>query len=229
MFRSGRSITIVLLSLVFLLSPELRAQVSSSQGAIQGTVQDTSGSVVVGAKVTLSNSALSLERQTTTQSDGTYIFPLLQPSGGYQVSIESSGFQYQLLSDLTVRVSETTIANAKLSVGAVAQQVVVAGDTQQIETTSSTQGEVVSNTVIEALPLPTRNVFDLMATDAGVYSNFDSPAVTIVQGGNAVYVSGQRATSNNYLWNGIDADQSLRRDFGIRFGRKHQSGHTCRH
>jgi hypothetical protein len=161
---------------------------------------------VVGAKVTLSNSALSLERETKTQSDGTYIFPLLQPAAGYQVSIEAPGFQQQFLSDLTVRVSETTIANATLSVGSVAQQVVVSGETQQVDTTSSTLGEVVSTTVIAALPLPTRNVFDLMATDAGVASNLDSPAVTILQGGNAIYVAGQRATSNNYLWNGIDAN-----------------------
>jgi hypothetical protein len=206
MLRSSRQFKIMLASLLFLLATVAQAQVSSSQGAIQGTVQDNSGSVVVGAKVTLTNSLLSLQRETTTQSEGNYVFPLLQPSSGYQVVIEATGFQRELLSDLSVRVSETTIANAKVTVGTIAQQVVVTGESQQVDTTSSTLGEVVSNTVIEALPLPTRNVFDLMATDAGVYSNFDSPAVTILQGGNAVYVSGQRATSNNYLWNGIDAN-----------------------
>ena len=49
MFRFNRSITIALLGLLVLLAPTLRAQVSSSEGAIQGAVQDGSGSIVVGA------------------------------------------------------------------------------------------------------------------------------------------------------------------------------------
>jgi len=206
MLRLKFIIAVIFSGLIFGASATLHAQTSSSAGAIQGVVQDPNGSVLVDIKVTLVNVDLGLEREARTLSDGTYIFPLLKPTDDYEVEVEAPGFEKQVLSALTVRVSETTIANAALSVGAVSQQVVVSGAAQQIDTTSSTLGQVVDSQVITALPLPTRNVFDIMATDAGVYTNLESPAVTILQGGNAVYVAGQRANANNYLWNGIDAN-----------------------
>ncbi len=182
------------------------AQVNSSTGGIQGTVVDTSGAVVVGATVTLTNPLVTLTRQTITQSDGTYVFTALQPASGYQVTVERTGFQRQVLPDLTVRVTEITVANAKLAVGNVSQEVVVTGDAQAVQTTSSTLGGVMTSQVVVALPLPTRSVLDLFATDAGVGAELTSPAATILQGGQALFVAGSRATDNNYMINGIDAN-----------------------
>jgi hypothetical protein len=205
-YLSGKSIAAAFLLLVVLFPHVALGQGSSSTGAIQGTVEDSTGAVVAGATVTLSNSSLSLQRETQSQSDGTYTFPLLQPASGYQVAVEHPGFSRVLLTDLTVRVTESTVANAKLSVGAVAEQVSVTGSAQIVETTSATLGGVVTSTVLTALPLASRNLMDLMGTDAGVYAPLNSPAGTITQGSNAVYASGARSFSNNYLLNGTSAN-----------------------
>jgi Carboxypeptidase regulatory-like domain len=190
---------------LLLFSSSLVAQVSSSTGAIRGSVNDPSGGAVAGAKVTLSNPTLSIERTTTTSEDGAFSFPLLPPAAGYSLVIRKDGFHEEKEDKLTVRVTETTVTNGKLALGSVNQEVLVTGSAQQLNTTDATLGEVVGTRVITSLPLPTRNVFDLAATDAGVYENLDSPASTIAQGGNAVYVAGQRATNNDYRLNGVES------------------------
>ena len=61
------------------------AQTSTTSGALGGLVRDPNGAAVPDAKVTLVNASLGIQRVTTTTSEGTYIFPLIQPGGGYEV------------------------------------------------------------------------------------------------------------------------------------------------
>jgi hypothetical protein len=190
----------------FLLPSETFGQASVSTGAIRGTVQDASGGIVQGATVTLKNGLLSLERETKTQSDGTYVFPLLQPAAGYEVSVAYTGYERSVVTEIAVRIAENTVANITLSVGKLSQEVVVTENATGVDTTSATLGGVVTSTVITALPLPTRNVLDIMGTDAGVISSLVSPSGTITQGSNAFFVGGARQFSNNYILNGTDSN-----------------------
>ncbi|MGI8746594.1 MAG: carboxypeptidase regulatory-like domain-containing protein [Bryobacteraceae bacterium] len=186
--------------------PSAFGQVSSSTGSIQGRIADSSGAVVPQAAVTLINQALALSRQTKTQADGTFLFPVLPPASGYQVMVEASGFQRQVLPDLTVRLTEITVANAKLTVGTSTEEVTVRSDAQVVQTTSATLGATVSARIAGSLPLPTRNVFDLLGTDAGVGAQLTSPSATILQSSQAMFVAGARSTENNYVLNGVDAN-----------------------
>jgi len=174
------------------------AQVSSATGAIQGTVTDPRGAVVPNATVTLTNAALGLTRKTTTQSDGAYSFPLTQPADGYQVAVEAPGFQRKLLLSVSVRVTETSVANVQLAVIGASEQIVVTGeDVQTIQTTNPTLGGTLGPEVIAALPLNTRNPLQLLATDAGVAST---------PGSTTLFVAGNRSTFNNFVLNGVDAN-----------------------
>jgi hypothetical protein len=193
-------------ALLIIFSALSLAQTSPSTGAIEGTVTDPQEGGVAGASVKLINPSLSLERDAITRQDGTYSFPLLQPRDGYEVRVEKDGFKQLLLPDLTVRVTEITVANGRLAVGTVSQQVSVTGDAVAVETTAPTLGGVVTSLVLTSLPLPTRDVFDLTVTDAGVVAPITSPNSTILQGSGAVYVAGARATSNNLLVNGVDSN-----------------------
>lgn len=206
-----RKLTIYLVLIAAILLAAFRGrslygQASSSSGAIRGTVLDPSGRALANISVSLQNPQLALLREARTDREGTFAFPLLQPSSGYKVTVEASGFSRVVIDGLTVKVTETTVANARLALGKVSEEVQVSAAPDAIDTTSSTLGSVVSSRVITALPLPTRNVFDLLATDAGVVAALTSPAVTIVTSSNAIYVAGSRATSNNYLLNGVDAN-----------------------
>jgi hypothetical protein len=201
----SRGILTVALGIV-LSGAFLRAQVSPSAGAIRGTIRDASDAVIPGASVTLESRSLLLRRETTTGSDGVYLFPLLRPASDYIVRVEAKGFEQTTLNGLTVTVTETTTADAALALGQTGAIVEVTANVQAVDTTSATLGSVVGSRVITSLPLPTRNVFDLMSTDAGVIAGFTSAASTIVSSSNAIYVGGARATSNNYLFNGADAN-----------------------
>ena len=61
---------------------------SQTTASIQGTVSDQSGAAVVGAKVTVKNTALGIERTTQTSSTGSYEVPALPP-GTYSVQVEN--------------------------------------------------------------------------------------------------------------------------------------------
>src|SRR5580704_15620497 len=160
----GRAIPLMFAA-VLMIQITAAAQVSSSTGAVRGVVTDPNGAVIPGAKVVLTNANISFNRETTTGSDGSFEFALIQPASGYHIEITAPGFEREALSDLTVQVTETTNANAQLKIGGVSQEVVVTGDTEPIQTTSATLGGVISSHVVSELPLPTRNIFDLMATD----------------------------------------------------------------
>ena len=183
-----------------------RAQVSSSAGSIQGAVTDQSNALIPNATVTLSNAVNGVTRKTTTQSDGTYIFALVPPAEGYRVEVEATGFQRKVISNLTVRVTEVISANLQLAVGAANEQVVVSGeDIQPVQTTNATLGGTLNQRVVVSLPLATRNIIDLLGTDAGVAAALGSPSPT-GQGSNSLFVAGGRATANNYVVNGVDAN-----------------------
>src|SRR5258708_749672 len=80
--------------LVFLLSAFCLVPVVMGQSAtatLSGTVADQNGAVIPGAFVTAVNTATTLERQATTDSNGSYTFPLLPP-GTYIVRVQAQGF-----------------------------------------------------------------------------------------------------------------------------------------
>ena len=206
MLRTTLKIGSIVCLLVLGLASFGWAQASPTTGAIRGTVTDSTGAVIPGATVALTNPALTIRREVKTESDGSFIFPLVQPMSGYQVEIEVAGFQKKVVKGIEVRVTEVTMANAQLAVGNISQEVIVTSEAQPVNTASAALGGVLGPGVVTALPLPTRNVFDLLATDAGVTSLLTSPASTILQGSEAMFVGGTRDTGNNYVLNGVDAN-----------------------
>lgn len=197
--------------LLFLAVP-VSAQVSPITGAIQGTVTDPQGAVVVGAKVALTNIATGVSTEGATQSDGTYIFPLIPP-GRYKAEIEVQGFRRMALSDILVEVTKVTVANAKLELGQLATEVVVTGAAQIVDTRTATTGDVISGNLIRSIPLPTRNFLGLLGLQPGVAASLGSPA-ELGRGTPVLFVAGQRGTVNNFVLNGVDANNFGNNNFG---------------
>ena len=97
-------------------------------GAIAGTVQDPSGAFVANANVRITNQETNvLERSVTTGPDGVFTVALL-PVGTYVVDIHSEGFADAKISDVVVRVTETTRMTAKLNTKSVEQKIEVQAD-----------------------------------------------------------------------------------------------------
>jgi hypothetical protein len=180
------------------------SQISSSTGAIQGTVTDPQNAVVAGAKVTLTNVDTGIATEGATQADGTFVFPLLAP-GHYTIQVQASGFETELLENVRVDVTKVTNENIKLRIGRVATEATVNAVAETVDTRTATTGDVITGTQIRDIPLPTRNFLDLTAMQAGTAARIQS-AATVGRGSPILDVAGSRATVNNFVLDGVDAN-----------------------
>jgi len=193
-----------LLALLFCSLPG-GAQINTSTGAIKGVVTDPQNAAAPGATVILSNTDTGVvTAQVKTNSDGSFVFPLLPP-GNYKLEISDPGFQSAVLPGISVEVTKVTVANVKLQLGQVSAAVTVAGAAEAVDTTSATTGDVITGTQIRSIPLATRSFLDLVSMQAGVAAAIQS-AAPVGKGAPTVYVAGQRSTMNNLVLDGIDAN-----------------------
>ena len=87
------------------------AQSTAANGAIEGTILDTSGAVLPGVTVTITNVGTGAERSVTTNEKGLYRAPLL-PLGKYRVVAELQGFKKFEQTDISLSVGQTATQSA---------------------------------------------------------------------------------------------------------------------
>src|SRR5260370_37832143 len=155
----------ILLS-VMLLSAGSMTAFAQTSGTIQGTVTDSSGAVVVGAKIRAHNEGTGEDRTTQTDSTGAYQVAAL-PVGTYQGDVQARGFQGQLLKGLVLQVSQTVVQNVQLTAGGVTQEVTVTAEAPVIESASITVGQVIDRRTVQEIPLNGRHFVDLGLLLAG--------------------------------------------------------------
>src|ERR671922_1975000 len=119
--RSPRALLCVsiLIALIALISAA-PASAQTSMGTVEGTVTDSSGSVVPGATVTLANVATNVEAVRQTNQSGYYVFVSVRP-GTYRLTIELQGLRTVKIAPFVVGVNETVSRNARLEVGTVSE------------------------------------------------------------------------------------------------------------
>ena len=173
-------------------------------GAISGVVKDSSGSVVPGAKVEIIDNATGNSLRTiATGPGGGFIAPLLSV-GTYSIVVQARNFAEAKVSDIAVRVTETTRIEVTLQIGAVEQHVQVMAQVLPVETTTAVTGQSLGTEAIEGLPLPTRNFQQLLTLSPGASSDLTA-AGQLGRGDIRMNVNGQREGNNNYLIEGISA------------------------
>lgn len=139
----------------------------AGRGMISGTITDPSGAIVPGAKVTLLNPATGVELHTATTGAGLYTFISLNP-GSYEVTASQSGFTTSQRENVIVTVDQTTIVDIALKVGSVSTVVKVNEETNLVEPSNSTVGQLISAATIDRVPLLNRDVYDLTQLSPGV-------------------------------------------------------------
>jgi hypothetical protein len=153
--------------LLLTLAMTALAQTSAS---LSGTVHDPQGNAVAGAKVSLSNTARTTQLDTTTNSEGFYAFPVIQP-GNYTVTIEAAGFKKTAKSGIVVNASDRqSVGVTRLEVGDISNTVEVTADAAQlqIKTESGEQSTSINNQQIQNLAVNGRNYLDLVKLTPGV-------------------------------------------------------------
>jgi hypothetical protein len=195
------------LSFWLLISTAAPAQ--TFRGTILGTVTDSQGAVVTGAKVTARNVNTGLERSTTTTTDGSYAIPEL-PIGTYTVTVSQSGFQTSETSNVAVEVAGEKRVDVGLRAGQIATTVQVSGETlPQVETTSNTLGGGFENKQIVDLPINGRDFTKMLIMVPGAAGEpnggGDSPGSFGLFSAN-----GSRGRANNFLLDGTDMNDGYR-------------------
>ena len=175
----------------------------TSFGRISGTVFAPDGSVVAGAQVTVRNSDTQLTRQTSTDSQGFYVFTEL-PIGTYSVDINQSGFSKATRNGLSLVADGRLTADFTLAVGSTNQTIEVQGtNTEALNTTSGELSRVIDTHQVGNLPLNGRNYIQLMTLVPGaVVTNPDQFSVTTSLAANNQNLNGNRADSNNLTIDG---------------------------
>lgn len=174
--RSARFSLLALIAVFALLfSTAAFAQTTLATGSIVGTISDTSGAVVSGARITITSTTTARTITASTTSAGTYNSGPLVP-GPYRVKVEAKGFKTAQLT-LTVLVDNAANGNAKLEVGEESTVVEVQGSEIQVNTEQPTVQGVLTANQIENLPVNGRNFLDLAQLEPGVQiqdgQNFD--------------------------------------------------------
>jgi hypothetical protein len=199
--------------LALLLVTSLRLVGQTFTGDLLGTVKDSTGAVIPGANVTLTQVSTGAKFTATTDKSGDYLFTELQP-GRYRLEVSKQGFQTKTVSDIELLVAQRTRLDVSLEIGAVMQSVEVsAGGTQLLETQSSEVGQVVQQRAMVELPLNGRNFLQLALLAPGVFpAANNNNGFSCVQtftggggpGGGSIGPMGLRESNVSYLIDGIE-------------------------
>src|SRR6267142_540462 len=143
------------------------ARAQTATGEVNGTVTDTSGGVVIGAAVKLTNQATKIEDRVATNSDGYFVFINVKP-GTYVLGVEAKGFKITQISPFDVGVNQTVTQTIRLEVGAITEAVVVNAEAVMLEGSTSDLGTVIEAKAVNDLPLNGRNFTQLLTLTPGV-------------------------------------------------------------
>jgi len=183
---------------LFLVVPTGYSQLSS--GSILGTVADTSGAVIPGAQVKITNTGTGAVRELVTNESGSYRADLLPP-GEYQVEAELPGFRKEIRKGITLSIDQRARIDFSMVVGEVAQVVNVEGQAPIVQTDDSNVGQVVDERKIVALPLNGREFSQLAYIVPGAFAPRPNSNLGY-RGGFSI--AGELEANNQYLLDGVN-------------------------
>jgi hypothetical protein len=184
---------------------------AQSTATLQGTISDSSGSAIPGAKVVAKNQATGVEFQTVTDNAGAYLFATLS-IGVYRLEISATGFESVVLTDLKLAVASTVTRDVQLKVGQTTQTVEVTALESLVDTSTSSMGQVINDQTVQEIPLNGRHFTDLSLLTPGTMTppaNGFLSAPLRGQGSFGINTAGAREDTTNWLVNGINLNDNV--------------------
>lgn len=199
---------------------QFRAHAQVVTADVLGAVTDSTGAVVSGATVTITNLGTGVVTGTNSNSAGDYVFNLLIP-GHYVVAVEAKGFKKVIVSDITLAAGDRLRADAKLQPGSVQETVEVTAAAPLLQTDSSSVTSVVTEQPVQDLPLNGRNFVNLVTVQPGLNAGQpdaissgqrpDDRRVT-----STVVANGQPDEYNSEMIDGLDNNEREQGFIGVR-------------
>lgn len=191
-----------------LVSTVLYAQQGTA--TLSGTVTDSSGGVVPGALVSVTDDTRGIKAGAQSHSNGEYSVPLLPPGDHYTVKVTMQGFSAVTYNNVILQIAQSAKIDVTLSIGGVAETVDVSSSAPLLDTQTSSLGQVITGETVQDLPLNGRSSFRLIQLTPGVrftqgaYGQFGDVAVNTNQDTN-FSINGGRFQSNEILIDSVPA------------------------
>jgi hypothetical protein len=194
--RIGARIFTCVVVCLFLFATLCFGQITTA--TVTGLISDTSGALVPGANVALTNVNTGIVAKTITNNQGLYRIPGLAP-GTYRANISKEGFKSVTKTEIELHVEAEVAMSFTLEVGSVSENVMVEAGTPLIETQSTSLGATVEARQVQEAPLNGRNTMNLISLVPGVVPQGSTGgAAAVNQGGTNFNPAG----SGNYQISG---------------------------
>ena len=203
-----------LIAITLLLSLRCMAQTTSAE--LSGTVQDSSGAAIPGARIVVTNTTTNVAHSAVSGKIGEYIIGQLPP-GDYNVTVDAKGFSKLTQTGLNLQVNQQARLDLTLKIGQQSETVTVSAQQPLLESESSSIGTVIDKNLVNQLPLNERNFTQLATLSPGVTGVGESASGTIQSGtrpddkrpASEIFANGNRDGDNNFLYDGIDDNERL--------------------
>jgi outer membrane receptor protein involved in Fe transport len=197
---------------------------------LQGTVSDAQGSIVPGAKVSVTDQSTGVTRETVASDSGFYRVDQLPP-GHYTIIVKAAGFKESVNKDIVVEAELPRGFDVQLQVGQVTEQITVTAQNEGLQSEDASIDGTITNAQIERLPEFSRDPYELIRFTPGITGdgsrNGNGISVGFPNGANAtgsagpggsnsaifqtenqqpISANGQRVTSNDYMVDGVSVN-----------------------
>src|SRR5215213_934436 len=208
-FRRGFAVVLLLLFAF------VAAGAQESRGTIAGNVTDQNGAALPGATVTIRNVETNVAGTATTNEEGAYSFPLLNP-GKYTLTINAAGFADSTRENIEVRVAERLTLDVPMNVTGVGETVTTIATAPTLESGSVSTGTTVSQQQIRELPLIDGSPYQLATLAPGIsYTGNPSVGYSPTSNGNLAAFRANGATGANQVT--LDGSPNFATDGGVGF------------
>jgi carboxypeptidase family protein len=180
---------------------------NTQNGAIRGTVFDTTHASVATAKLTLTNPSTGIRRELPVEPDGTYSFDDVAP-GEYTITAVADGFAVTTVKQIVVNVGGSLLLDITMPLKTQSQSIeVTASSGAVVDTTTAGITQLLNSVSVENLPFPGRDYRDMALL---------SPSAQVVPGlRGGIRLGGQQSDYSGLVIDGADATNNY---FGENFG-----------
>ena len=186
-----------ILTLIAMLSLALPGAYAQSIFAdLSGTVTDTSGAVVPGAKVTVQNAASKVARRVTSDKNGFFSLSQL-PAGTYNVIAEAQGFQKWVGNGIVLNASDNKTVQIGMRVGAATETVEVSAEAGEVAITDTGEkSDLISSKELNELSLVGRNATEFLKILPGASLAANGAVNKLAYTGEVVGINGFAVNNN---------------------------------
>lgn len=199
---------LVLRAACILLGFALMIEAQEITGSITGVVTDSSGAVMPGVKVSVTNTGTNVTKVVTTGTSGAYRVPFLF-FGTYRVTGELQGFKTTRVDTVRLSTNEEARVDLTLAVGDVSETVSVSAQEALLKTEEASISTTVNQEMVTQLPLPGRQIIAATLLAPGAYfvnnnSKAQRDAGFVRRNGVSLSVNGLTDLSNKFYYDGIE-------------------------